>query len=129
MQPGQRLAELADHRLAVALLLDEAQHAAGHGLAGHELRDEERAADEVAVGPHEVDVGHGDAVLLGDVADAGLGVDAVDDRLAERDDRGHEVVRRAAGRGVEQDVVAAGAGRRLRQVATISTSWPQASDR
>ena len=112
--PSWRGDELAD-----AVLGDEAQHAAGHGLAGHELGDHERAADELAVLAGEVDVGHGDAGLLGQGAHAGLGVDRVDDRLAERDDRRHEVVHRAAGLGVEQHVVPAGPGRRRRQVADV----------
>ena len=100
------------------------RHAARHRLAGHELRDQERAADEVAVGAHEVHVGHGDAALLGDVAHRGLGVDRVDDRLAERDDRGHEVVGHAAGRRLEQHVVAPRPGRRLRQVADLDVLAP-----
>ena len=118
VQPGQRLAELADDGLAVALLLDEAQHAPGHGLAGHELGDHERPADEVAVGR----------------ARGGRGARR---RRASRPRRGRRPRRRsplmivspngtivatrwwvvAAGRGLEQHVVAAGAGRRLRQVA------------
>ena len=49
VEAGEGLAELGGDELTDAVLGDEAQHAAGHGLAGHELRDHERPADQLAV--------------------------------------------------------------------------------